>query len=87
MRCQVAYRIAQCPGWWTRASDGVLSIDDGGLRIDGPVPYRAAFSEVNWLNVTRGAGLCYIGIGSSPPVFVAPFVFSLWGSSGLSTRR
>jgi hypothetical protein len=79
MRCRVVYRIAQRPRWWTRASIGVLSIDDAGLRIDGPVLYRAAFSEIHWLNVTNRAGLFYIAISSEPPVFVTPFVFSLLG--------
>ncbi len=79
MRCRVAYRIAQRPGRLTRQSVGVLSLDDSGLRIDGPAPLRAAFSEIQWLSVTDRVGLFHIGIGSSPPVFVTPVLWSLGG--------
>jgi hypothetical protein len=63
----------------TRAATGVLSTDDSGLHIDGPVPYRAEFSAIRWLSVTSRPGLFYIAIGSSPPVFVTPIVCSLLG--------
>src|SRR6516165_7799865 len=78
MRCQVVYRIGERPSWLTRAATGVLSIDDSGLHIDGPVPYRAEFSAIRWLSTSR-AGLFYIAIGSSPPVFITPIVCSLLG--------
>src|SRR5260370_32104007 len=80
MRCKVVYRIDhQRPGRLTRASTGILFVDDTGIRIEGPVPYRAEFSEVQWLNITNRIGLFYIGIGSSPPVFVTPMLCSLFG--------
>ena len=77
MHFRVAYRIGEPTGWLTRASAGVLDIDDAGLRIDGPVPYRAAFSEIQWLKFTRRGGLARIAIGSSPTAFVTRSVFNL----------
>ena len=77
MHFRVAYRIGEPTGWLTRASAGVLDIDDAGLRIDGPVPYRAAFSEIQWLKFTRRGGLARIAIGSLPPAFVTRSVFNL----------
>src|SRR5215831_14838289 len=79
MHFQVAYRIGQRPRWWTRSATGVLSTGDTGLRIDGPVPYRASYSDIHWLTATNRAGYFYIAIGSSPPVFVTPIISSLFG--------
>jgi hypothetical protein len=57
----------------------MLSIDDTGLRIDGPVPYRADFSEVQWLDAPGKHGRCYVGVGSSPALFVTPIILNLFG--------
>jgi hypothetical protein len=63
----------------TPCSVGVLSTDDTGVRIDGPAPYRAEYSQIPWLGITSRAGLFHIGIGTSPPVFVTPILCSLFG--------
>src|SRR5262245_29919136 len=79
MRCQVVYRIGERPSWLTRVATGVLCTGDWCLHIDGLGPHRAAFSASRWLSFTSRPGLLYIGIGSSPPVFVTPIVCSLLG--------
>jgi hypothetical protein len=81
MRCRVAYRIGEPPGWLTRRLTGMLSIDDGGVRIEGPVPYRADCADIRALDVTNRPGGFFIAIRfqSSPPLFVTPFLFSFLG--------
>jgi hypothetical protein len=79
MRCNVAYGIGKRPSWLTHRATGVLTTDETGLRIDGPVPYRAEFSEIRWLSVTNRTDWFYIAIGSSPPVFVTPIIGTLFG--------
>jgi hypothetical protein len=79
MDFQVAYRIGRRPRWWTHSATGVLSTSDTGLRIDGPVPYCARYSDIRWLTATNRAGYFYIAIGSSPPIFVTPIIRSLFG--------
>jgi hypothetical protein len=57
----------------------MLCIDETGLRIDGPVGYRADFSDIQWLAVPSKDGLFYIDVGSSPPVFVTGITYNLFG--------
>jgi hypothetical protein len=78
MRCKVAYWVGDPPRWFTRELSGILWIDDGGFRIEGPVPYRADFAEMRALEYRKRPGLSFIAIrfASSPPVFLRPFLFS-----------
>jgi hypothetical protein len=79
MRCKVAYHAGKRPRRLTRWLTGMLCIDDTGLRIDGPVPYRTDFSEVQWLDAPGKHGPFYIGVGSSPALFVTPIIHNLFG--------
>src|SRR5260370_23434685 len=79
MDCKVAYQVGKRPGRFTRLRTGTMCIDETGLRIDGPVPYRADFSEIQWLKASKEIGLFHIAVGSSPPVFIAPILSGLFG--------
>lgn len=79
MRCKVTYCVGRRPGWFTHMLMGTLHTDEAGLRIDGPAPCQATFSEIQWLGVTSQPGLYCIAVGSSPPVFITPVVLSLFG--------
>src|SRR5262245_55697807 len=79
MRCRVAYRIGTPPGRWTRLATGTLSVDDSGICIEGPVPYRAAFVDIQSLSVTKRAALFYFVLESSPPVYITPVLLNLVG--------
>jgi hypothetical protein len=79
MRCKVAYHVGKRPRRLTRWLTGILSIDDTGLRIDGPVAYRVDFSEVQWLDAPGKHGRFYIGVGSSPALFFTRIIYNLFG--------
>jgi hypothetical protein len=79
MACKIAYHVGRRPGRLTRWLTGMLSIDETGISIDGPAPYRADFSEIHWLGVPGDRGSGYIGIGSSPPVFLRRIRRNLFG--------
>jgi hypothetical protein len=76
---EVAYRTRKRPRRLGCSYRGVLSLDDTYFRIDGPVTYRADYSEVQWLSVTNRPGLFYLAIGSSPTVFVTPLLCTMFG--------
>lgn len=79
MRCTIAYQIGQHPGRLKRWLTGILCLDEAGLRIEGPVPCRADFSEIQWLGAPGKGGSFSIGVGSSPPVFVTRALYNLFG--------
>jgi hypothetical protein len=56
-----------------------MTIDDAGVRIDGPVAYHATFSEIASLDFGNEVGCFFIAIRSSPPVYVTPILLSLFG--------
>jgi hypothetical protein len=79
MRYKVAYRIGKPPGRLTRMLTGMLSIDNDGVRIDGPAAYRADFTERLSLQPTNRLEMFCIAPRSSPAVFVTPILSSCLG--------